>query len=124
MTTNASSSMLKVFKDFLLGKKDSDISPIEAEKIQKASYTLSNTEVKKRFSPPYLSMLPDLESNDKQVFEATVYYLAKIAMKKNKYHDDILKALQERYNNKSLPPEFKEYLKQYMQKMLAKTTNK
>ena len=36
MTASVSASMLKVLKSFLLGKKDGDITPSEAEKIQKA----------------------------------------------------------------------------------------
>lgn len=124
MTASVNSSMLKVLKGFLLGKKDGDISPSEAEKIQKASYALSLAETKKHFTPTYLTMLQGLDSNDKQVFEASVYYLTKIAIKKNKYQKDIIKAMQDKLSSKTLSSEFKEYLKQYMQKMLAKTTNK
>ena len=124
MTASVSSSMLKVLKSFLLGKKDGDISPSEAEKIQKASYALSIAETKKHFTPTYMTILQGLDSKDKQVFEASVYYLAKIAIKKNKYQKDIIKAMQDKLSSKSLSPEFKEYLKQYMQKMLIKTTNK
>ena len=123
-TASVSASMLKVLKSFLLGKKDGDITPGEAEKIQKASYTLSLAETKKHFTPTYQTILQGLDSKDKQVFEASVYYLTKIAIKKNKYQKDIIKAMQDRLSSKTLSPEFKEYLKQYMQKMSVKTTNK
>ncbi|MBR5598748.1 MAG: hypothetical protein IKW39_01775 [Alphaproteobacteria bacterium] len=124
MSEKLNTSMLKAIKSFLLGKKDSDISPSEAEKIQKASYTLNTTEFKKHFSPTYLSIIQGLDSSDRQVFEATVYYLTQIAIKKNKYKNDIIKIMEDKLLSKSLSPEFKEYLKQYMQKMLVKTTNK
>ena len=118
MSVSVSSSMLKILKSFLLGQKDRDITPSEAEKIQKASYALNNAEIKKRFTPPYLSMLSGLDSLDKQLFEATVYYLTQIAIKKNKYQEDILKILQEKSTSKELNAEFKEYIKQNIQKIL------
>ena len=120
MSVSVSSSMLKILKGFLLGKKDGDITPSEAEKIQKASYALNNAEVKKRFSPTYISMLSGLDSQEKQVFEATVYYLTKIAIKKPKQQENIVKHLQDKMDTKGINPEFKECLKQHIQEILQK----
>ena len=53
MSDGVSASMFKKLKDFLIGRKAGDITPAEAHKIQKASYALAHTEVKKRFSPIY-----------------------------------------------------------------------
>ena len=46
MTSGISSSMFKKIKGFIVRRKSSDISPTEAEKIQKASYALARAEVK------------------------------------------------------------------------------
>ncbi len=120
MAVSVSASMLKILKSFLLGQKKEDISPAEAEKIQKASYALNNAEIKKHFTPPYMTMLAGLNSQEKQVFEATVYYLVKIAVKKNRYRDDIIKHMQEKMHEKGLNPEFKEYIKNNIQKISLK----
>ncbi|MBQ8750438.1 MAG: hypothetical protein IJZ30_02230 [Alphaproteobacteria bacterium] len=120
MPVNISSPMLKILKSFLLGQKDKDITPSEAEKIQKASYALNNAEIKKRFTPPYANMLADLESPDKQVFEASLYYLTKIAIKKSRYREDIVKNMHEKVQNKSLNPEYKEAIKQQILKISQK----
>lgn len=47
MSDGVSASMFKKLKDFLIGRKAGDITPAEAHKIQKASYALAHTEVKK-----------------------------------------------------------------------------
>ncbi len=123
MVVSVSSSMLKILKGFLLGKKDGDISPSEAEKIQKASYALNNADVKKRFSPTYLSILSGLDSEEKQVFEAAVYYLTRIAIKKPKQQEAILKYMEDKALTKGLNPEFKEYLKQHMLEISQKNNH-
>lgn len=120
MSTGVSSSMLKKITDFLLRRKSGNISPAEAEKIQKASYTLAHAEIKKKFSPVYLNILPGLESEEKQVFEASVYYLAKIAENKQKYREEILKILNEKAINNNINPEFRDILKYQVQNILNK----
>jgi len=120
MAETVSSSMLQKFKDFLTGHKSGDITPAEAEKIQKTSYALVHGEVKKKFSPPYLTMLSGLDSEERQLFEASVYYLAQIAANKSKYHKEILEILKTKADDKSLKPEFREYIKQQLQNNLSK----
>lgn len=114
MVASISSSMLKKITGFLIRRKSSDISPAEAEKIQKASYALTHTEVKKKYTPVYQSILNGLESEEKQIFEATVYYLVRIAKNKPKYHDEILEILEEKSKNNRLNPEFKSIIKSYL----------
>ncbi len=121
MAVSVSSSMLKILKGFLLGKKSEDITPSEAEKIQKASYALNNAEIKKQFSPTYLSILSGLDSEKKQVFDATVYYLTKIATKKERYREDILNHLRKKSLEKGINPEFREYIKTNIQKIPTKS---
>lgn len=123
MTSGISSSMFKKIKGFIVRRKNSDISPAEAEKIQKASYALSRSEVKKYFSPVYLSMLSGLDSDEKQIFEATVYYLAKIAVNKAKYREEILSILKNKSSQKDINPEYKEYLKQNIHDILTKNNS-
>lgn len=120
MTEGVSASMFKKIKDFLIGRKVGDITPAEAHKIQKASYVLNNTEIKKRFSPTYESMLKGLESEEKQVFEGTVWYLSKIAMNKPKYQQDIVDLLEKKSKEKGINPEFKEYIRAHLQNILSK----
>ena len=120
MAVSVSASMLKILKSFLLGQKREDITPSEAEKIQKVSYALNNAEIKKQYTPTYMTILSGLNSTEKQVFEASVYYLTKIAAKKNKYREDILKHMREKMHEKDLNPEFKEYLKHNIQRISIK----
>lgn len=44
-------------------------------------------------TPPYLLVAEDLFSTQQQVFEASVFYLCKIALNQKKYHDHILRIL-------------------------------
>ncbi len=120
MAAGVSSSMLKKITGFLIRRKSGDISPAEAEKIQKASYALSQAEIKKKFSPVYLSLLPGLDSEEKQIFEASVYYLAKIAVNKQKYREEILQILNEKMKKNGINPEFRDFLKYYVQNILNK----
>ena len=120
MSSAINTSMLKKIKEFIVGRKSDDISPQEAEKIQKAAYALSKTEVKKKYSPVYLSFLSGLNSEEKQVFEATVYYLVKIASSKPKYRQEILDILNEKSSQVGFNPEFREYIKHQLQNISLK----
>lgn len=120
MSENLSSSMLQKLKGFLIGRKNGDITPSDAEKIQKAHYALIHAEVKKKFSPTYLSMLSGLDSEEKQLFEATVYYLAKIALNKPKYHDEIVEILKNKAAENKINPAHREYIQQQLQNILSK----
>lgn len=123
MSGGISTSMLKKITGFLVRRKSGDISPSEAEKIQKASYALAHTEIKKKFSPVYLSILSGLESDEKQIFEATVYYLAKIAQNKPKYREDILKIMEDKIKESSINPEFREILKYKLRDIYVKNNH-
>jgi len=112
MSEKNNSSMLTKLKDFLIGRKSDEITPADAEKIQKASYALAHEEIKKKYSPTYLSLLSGLESEEKQLFEASVYYLARIATNKSKYYQEIIKILKNKASDKQINPEFREYIKQ------------
>ena len=118
MSKDETSSVLQKLKDFLMGRKHSEITPAEAQKIQKAAYTLKHTETKKKFSPTYLSIVEDLNSEEKQLFEASVCYLAKIASNKAKYREDIIKILQTKAEEKKINPEFKEFIKQQIKNIV------
>ncbi len=112
------SSMLKKLKDFLIGRKSGEITPAEAEKIQKASYALTHAEIKKKYSPTYLSLVADLDSEEEQLFEASAYYLIRIAANKPKYRAEILEILNAKIADTKLNPEYKEYIKQQMKNIL------
>lgn len=114
MTDTANSSVLKKLKDFLIGRKSGEVTPAEAEKIQKAAYALMHAEIKKKYSPTYLSLIAGLDSEEKQLFEASVYYLVRIAANKPKYKQEIIEILKTKIANTKINPEYKEYIKQQM----------
>ena len=117
MAEAINSSMLTKIKAFLIGRRAGNISPADAEKIQKASYALSQAEIKKTFSPTFLSMLSGLESDDKQIFEGTVYYLTRIALHKKQYHDEIRDILLDKSHDKAINPKFREFIKQHLEEL-------
>ena len=100
MSDGVSASMFKKLKDFLIGRKAGDITPAEAHKIQKAS--------------------SGLDSEEKQIFEGTAWYLAKIAENKPKYQRAIVEILEAKIVEKGINPEFREYLKLQVQNILSK----
>ncbi|MBR2273549.1 MAG: hypothetical protein IJ864_01780 [Alphaproteobacteria bacterium] len=121
MAEAISSSMLKKLKDFLIGRKHGEISPSEAEKIQKASYALTHAEIKKKFSPTYLSILSGLESEEIQLFEASVHYLVQIAANKSEYRQEIIEILKNEITaNHKLNPQYREYIKQQLKNISKK----
>lgn len=115
MAEAINSSMLTKIKEFLIGRRTGDISPADAEKIQKASYALSQAESKKTFSPSYLSILSGLESEEKQIFESTVYYLTRIANNKPQYDNEIKAILEDKARDKAINPKFREFIKQQLE---------
>ena len=118
MAYTENTSMLQKIKDFFTGRKSGDITPADAEKIQKAFYALSKVENKKTFSPTYLTLLPGLDSEEKQLFEASVYYLVRIAANKQKYRDEITEILKNKMEENKLNPSFREYIQQQIQNIL------
>ena len=118
MADTENTSMLRKIRDFFTGHRSGEISPADADKLQKAFYALSKVENKKTFSPSYLTLLSGLDSNEKQLFEASVYYLVKIAANKQKYHDEITEILQNKMQDNQLNPSFREYIQQQIQNIL------
>jgi len=114
MSDAINSSMLTKIKDFITGRKSGEITPAEAERIQRAAFQLSQAEIKKTFSPTYLSILDGLNSEEKQIFEGTVYYLVQIAINKKQYHDDIEDILRTKARDKGINPKFREFIKQQL----------
>lgn len=70
--------------------QDNDISEKIAQKIQKNSYDFSRQFHKDTYTPPYLSLVEQLEVDDEQIFRAAVYNLANIAMSRSRYGMDII----------------------------------
>lgn len=123
MAKGISAAMFKKLKDFLVRHKPDNMTPAEAHKIQKASYALSHAEVKKRFSPTYEGILVGLGSDEKQIFEASAWYLGKIAVNKPKYQAEIIDVLEQKSRQKGLNPEFRDYLKLQIQNILSKNNH-
>lgn len=120
MSEGISASMFKKLTGFLIRRKSGEITPAEAEKIQKASYMLNNAEIKKRYSPAYLSLIPGLDNPEKQICEASAWYLSVIAKNKPKYREHILEILNAKIKESSINPEFREYLKTQVHNVLSK----
>ncbi len=123
MAKGISIAMFRKIKEFLHKHKLDNMTPAEAQKIQKASYALAHTEIKKRFSPTYEGILQGLNSHEKQVFEASAWYLGRIAINKPKYQAAIIEAMEQKSCQKGLEPEFREYLKKQIQNILSKNNS-
>ena len=65
-------------------------------------------------------MVSGLDSEEKQIFEGTAWYLAKIAENKPKYQRAIVEILEAKIAEKGINPEFREYLKLQVQNILSK----
>ncbi len=73
--------------------QDNEISEKIAQKIQKNSYDFSRQPHKDTYTPPYLSLVEQLEVADEQIFQAAVFNLANIAKARGKYGEDIVNIL-------------------------------
>ena len=115
MVKTTNSSVLQKVKEFFGARKTGDITPAEAEKIQKMAYMETNKEQKKKFTPPFQTIAESLNTEEKQLFEANVYYLTRIAINKPKYRQEILEILKKKSSEKRINPEFREYILQQIQ---------
>ncbi len=121
MSVVLNASMLKKIKEFIIRRKSDDITPNEAEKIQRAWVAINQAEVKKKYTPVYQTLAAGLESEEKQVVEASAYYMAEIAVNKPQYTETILKIFQDKTLEVDINPEIREYLKRMIQNILNKT---
>jgi CRISPR/Cas system-associated exonuclease Cas4 (RecB family) len=121
MSVVLNASMLKKIKEFIIRRKSDDITPSEAEKIQRAWVAINQAEVKKKYTPVYQTLAVGLESEEKQVVEASACYMAEIAVNKPQYTETILKIFQDKTLEVGINPEIREYLKRMIQNILNKT---
>ncbi|MBE6458311.1 MAG: hypothetical protein IJW72_04280 [Alphaproteobacteria bacterium] len=90
--------------------QDNDISEKIAQKIQKNSYDFSQQFHKDTFTPPYLSLVEQLEVDDEQIFQAAVFNLTNIAKSRNRYSQDIIGILDNYLQKDSHKLERKDYV--------------
>lgn len=90
--------------------QDNDISEKIAQKIQKNSYDFSQQFHKDTYTPPYLSLVEQLEVDDEQIFQAAVYNLANIAMARSRYGQDIVNIFDNYLQKDSHKLERKDYV--------------
>ncbi len=90
--------------------QDNDISEKIAQKIQKNSYDFSRQFHKDTYTPPYLSLVEQLEVDDEQIFQAAVYNLANIAMARSRYGQDIINIFDNYLQKNSHKLERKDYV--------------
>lgn len=94
MFKNANKKILEFFK--LWWSKDApsdEITPKQANAIQKTSYIISKKEFEKSCTPPYVAIAAQLGSDKQQIFEAAVFYLCTIAFNEPKYQNAIVHIL-------------------------------
>lgn len=98
----------------ILRKKaqDGEISEKAALKIQKASYIAGCRLAKDSFTPPYLTLVKQLDAEEDQIFRAAVHNLANIAVERTKYRNDILAQLVAFADNHKLKPEQQAYIRE------------
>ena len=90
--------------------QDNDISDKIAQKIQKNSYDFSRQFHKDTYTPPYLSLVEQLEVDDEQIFQAAVYNLANIAKARSRYGQDIINILENYLQKDTHKLERKDYV--------------
>ena len=90
--------------------QDNDISEKIAQKIQKNSYDFSQQFHKDTYTPPYLSLVEQLEVDDEQIFQAAVYNLANIAIARSRYGQDIVNIFDNYLQKDSRKLERKDYV--------------
>ncbi len=93
----------------LFTPKDNGITTAIARKIQKTAYDVSRLHEKDAYTAPYLWIAEELQSKDIQIFKASVFYLAEIALSQPRYADHILEILKK--NQSSVPGEQAAYIR-------------
>lgn len=92
-------------------KRDLGISEDIAKKIQKSAYDLSHLKQKDTSTPPYILLAEQLQVDDDQIFRATVFNLANIAVNEEKYSTEIIKKLEDAMSYDHRSKEQAEYIK-------------
>lgn len=93
----------------LKGDKTAGITEAIARKIQKGAYEAEFRKDKESKTPPYLTIAEQLQSNDSQIYRASVYALRNIAKNEEKSKDAILEILQKSAEKKSKNAELYNY---------------
>jgi ATP-dependent exoDNAse (exonuclease V) beta subunit len=94
LKTLVSAAKGKIFKYL----KQDTINENEAKKIQKTGYYDSRAANTKKYSPPYLSILEQLNDDSEQVFRSVVCKLTRIALNRKEYRAEILSHLEEHHS--------------------------
>ena len=93
----------------LKGDKTAGITEAIARKIQKGAYEAEFRKDKESKTPPYLTIAEQLQSNNSQIYRASVYALRNIAKNEEKSKDAILEILQKSAEKKSKNAELYNY---------------
>lgn len=90
--------------------QDNEISEKIAQKIQKNSYDYSQVFHKDTFTPPYLSLVEQLEVSDEQIFQAAVFNLSNIAKARHRFSNDIIHILDNYLQKDDIKLERRDYV--------------
>ncbi len=124
MFKSANKKIIEFFRLWWSGKPEiGEISPRQANAIQKKSYLISKKEFEQICTPPYVAVAAQLGSNKQKVFEAAVFYLCTIAVNEPKYEKAILHVLDSYASEHEKIPQRAEYIKNMKQKFNFATTS-
>ena len=124
MFKSANKKIIEFFK--LWWAKDTpedEITPRQANAIQKTSYIISKKEFEKSCTPPYVAVAAQLGTDKQQVFEAAVFYLCVIAANEPKYKKAILHVLDSYAEEHKKFPSRAEYINNMKIKFKIEDTN-
>lgn len=104
-------SIVKKTGSLFTGNSNSGITEAIAKKIQRGAYEISKQGKKDTYSQPYLTIAEQLQSNDRQICQAAVFYLADIAINEKKNSESIIEILNKYADNNELEKEQIAYVK-------------
>ena len=87
-------SLVEKTSNSFFSRKEPNITEDVARKIQKTDFELHKKDEKSALTPPYLTVIEQLETDDEQLFQAAAFTLANIALNEKKYAGNIISALE------------------------------
>ncbi len=116
MLKNANFFITEFFRS-LIGKQTAEnITPKIADAIQKQDFFHNQNTIDKTYTPSYLPISYQLLNDKKEIFNASVYYLCKIAQNSPKYKLDIINILNTYCKNNKNNKERVDFIKSEMEK--------
>lgn len=103
----------------LFSSGNNGITAAIARKIQKTAYDVSRVPEKDTYTPPYMWIAEELQASDPQIFKASVFCLANIAVNETRYKNDIQTLLKKNLDVYKDDKERTEYIREKMEYIAA-----